>query len=40
MYSESSKKYDLVYNVYENIYMFDSNKPDIVFIYTGNKSLV
>jgi hypothetical protein len=39
MYSKSSKNYDIPYDSYENIYMFESNKPDITFIYTGSNSL-
>jgi hypothetical protein len=38
-YSESSKKYDLLYHDYYQVYMFESNKPDIMFLYTGSSSL-
>ncbi|VEU80440.1 hypothetical protein [Haploplasma axanthum] len=39
-YSESDKTYSLVYNHYPNLYTFSSNRPDIIFLYTGNKNLV
>lgn len=39
MYSKSNQDYNLEYNIYEDIFMFDTNTPDIIFLYTGNQSL-
>ncbi|VEU80442.1 hypothetical protein [Haploplasma axanthum] len=39
-YSDSNYSYDKVFNIFENVFMFDTDKPKVIFIYSGGAPLI